>query len=660
MATAAAAGGAGAGLTFSVSHFDDRFAFACERADPDAGGVAPAPFGLLWHHPLSVDPERFGFAAQPLTGADTYVAPRRTRVARVDAGDAESPRRCASNVVRVAEVAAQKRFSLHGVAPPALVGVLDAASALERPVLRTHLGGRPFAHGLQAGDVVQLARQPGPAAVADGEGGAERDAPEAPVAWPRGGAPCSCVVLAPLEGDEVHVLRLDAPRLAGLADAGACVQVACRAEPWNLCLGRPRSVPEHVLGFPRGAVQWGLDGSVEDAEGRRLPPFVAPHTHCLDHPDYVLMTLSESSGAALEHSYDGENRHVFCKLSLYPLFREERMLPRDTSLLRGNLSRFTLAFWNPDLRTPYRFHGAEFSLASALRAPSAAAEEARGAGAGGAWGEGEGWGEDRAATREQGGEGGGRGRARDLSRFWPPGASLPPRLRRRRRPLLPPCAETTRRRRPSLRVAEFGCHTAGPLVGRILAGFGARVVSVVRPARARGAAEERARMGPAFAELRHAAAEVVELDLPRERERALALVRASDVVVENFGPGVMERLGLGADACLIAAAAADARAASARAAGPSSTSRCRRPCPATPRRPPRSRPPRARPPSSRARASSPTWGSTAPSSASRRATPTCPSPPSTAPSSARPPRSPRPTAAAAARSSRRSPPPSPR
>ena len=183
MATAAAAGGAGAGLTFSVSHFDDRFAFACERADPDAGGVAPAPFGLLWHHPLSVDPERFGFAAQPLTGADTYVAPRRTRVARVDAGDAESPRRCASNVVRVAEVAAQKRFSLHGVAPPALVGVLDAASALERPVLRTHLGGRPFAHGLQAGDVVQLARQPGPAAVADGEGGAERDAPEAPVAW---------------------------------------------------------------------------------------------------------------------------------------------------------------------------------------------------------------------------------------------------------------------------------------------------------------------------------------------------------------------------------------------------------------------------------------------------------------------------------------------
>ena len=361
---AAAAGG---GLSFAVSHFEDRFSFACERALPGGAGVVPAPFGLLWHHPLSVDPARFGFAAQPLAGADTYVAPQRTRVARVDGGGAHP--RAAANVVRVAEVGAQKRFSLHGVAPPALVGVLDAASALGRPVLRTHLSGRPFAHGLQPGDVVGIGAPAAAAAggaagatVADGADGAEREAPAAPVDWPRGGAPCSCVVLAPLPGDDVHVLRLDAPRLGGLADAGACVQVACRAEPWNLCFGRPRSVPAHLLGFARGAVQWGVDGSVQDAEGRRMPPFVAPHTHCLDHPDYVLMTLSESSGAALEHSYDGENRHVFCKLSLYPLFREERMLPRDTSLLRGNLSRFTLAFWNPDLRTPYRFHGAEFSF----------------------------------------------------------------------------------------------------------------------------------------------------------------------------------------------------------------------------------------------------------------------------------------------------------
>ena len=88
--------------------------------------------------------------------------------------------------------------------------------------------------------------------------------------------------------------------------------------------------------------------------------------HCLDHPDYVLLTFSESSGAGLTHSYDGEHKDVWCKLSLFPLFREERMLPRDTTLLSNQLSRFTIAFWNPDMRTPYRFHGAQFSFSLAF------------------------------------------------------------------------------------------------------------------------------------------------------------------------------------------------------------------------------------------------------------------------------------------------------
>ena len=35
---------------------------------------------------------------------------------------------------------------------------------------------------------------------------------------------------------------------------------------------------------------------------------------------------------------------------------------RDPTLLRGNLNTFTISFWNPDMRTPYCFHGAEFSF----------------------------------------------------------------------------------------------------------------------------------------------------------------------------------------------------------------------------------------------------------------------------------------------------------
>ena len=159
------------------------------------------------------------------------------------------------------------------------------------------------------------------------------------------------------------MVTLVVPRVAALADVGVAVQLTCAVEPWNLCFdAHPASLPAHLLGFPRGATLWGVDGSVRDAEGRARPPYLAPRTHCLDLPDYVLLTFSESSGATLEHSYDDENRQIFCKLTLYQLFREERMLPRDTTLLRNNLTTFTVAFWNPDLRTPYQFHGADFSF----------------------------------------------------------------------------------------------------------------------------------------------------------------------------------------------------------------------------------------------------------------------------------------------------------
>ena len=109
---------------------------------------------------------------------------------------------------------------------------------------------------------------------------------------------------------------------------------------------RARSTPRCWASAP-GALLWGHDGSVEVGDGgARAPPFEAPFTHALDHPDYVLITLSEAAGGHLAHAHHGERRHVFCKLSLYPLFREERMLPRDSTLLHSNFGRFEIAFWN--------------------------------------------------------------------------------------------------------------------------------------------------------------------------------------------------------------------------------------------------------------------------------------------------------------------------
>ena len=330
------------GVSFSV-HYDDegRVSMACERLWSD--GQHGAVFGVMFHHPESIDARRLGFRQQPLVGAHTYVSPC------CDAPDAARLR----SVVRVADIVGQTRFRVHTAPLPTLTGVFEVDGT---PRVRTYVEGMPFAHGLQTGDVVRLASHRETTLL-------EGDFATRPTAVPLP-AECTCVVGA--ECDDPTVLTLELPRIDGLCTAGTCVALVSAPRPWNMHFNKPHTIPPHVIGFPGRAVQWGIDGSVADDEGRLLPPFEAPYSHCLDHPDYVLMTLDESAGARLGHSYGGESKHVFCKLSLYPLFREERLLPRDTALRGDKLVQFTLSFWNPDMRTPYHFHGAHFSFSLAF------------------------------------------------------------------------------------------------------------------------------------------------------------------------------------------------------------------------------------------------------------------------------------------------------
>ena len=92
---------------------------------------------------------------------------------------------------------------------------------------------------------------------------------------------------------------------------------------------------------------------------------------------------------------------------------------------------------------------------------------------------------------------------------------------------------------------------AGPYCTLVLAGLGARVIKVERP---EGGDDARA-IGPFvggkslyFAALNHAK-ESIALDLGRDGDREIfeELVSAGDVLVENFRPGTMERLGYGWD-----------------------------------------------------------------------------------------------------------------
>lgn len=105
-----------------------------------------------------------------------------------------------------------------------------------------------------------------------------------------------------------------------------------------------------------------------------------------------------------------------------------------------------------------------------------------------------------------------------------------------------------------LRVINFGWVWAGPVAGQTLGFLGAEVLKVESRARI-----DMTRSLPPFAEgvpgperslSNHACwagngSVSLNLKHPEAKRLALELIERSDVVIENFGPGVMEQLGLG-------------------------------------------------------------------------------------------------------------------
>ncbi len=102
-----------------------------------------------------------------------------------------------------------------------------------------------------------------------------------------------------------------------------------------------------------------------------------------------------------------------------------------------------------------------------------------------------------------------------------------------------------------IRVADFSHVMAGPYATHLLRLFGAEIIKVEAPGggdaiRYYGADRRYDGMAPAFIGV-NAGKKSIVLDLKQDRDRdsAYELIRRSDVLVENFRPGVMARLGLG-------------------------------------------------------------------------------------------------------------------
>ncbi len=103
-----------------------------------------------------------------------------------------------------------------------------------------------------------------------------------------------------------------------------------------------------------------------------------------------------------------------------------------------------------------------------------------------------------------------------------------------------------------IRVLEVGTLISGPFAGRLLGDMGAEVIKIEPP----GAPDPLRTWGQAELDghhffwtvhARNKKAVTLDLRVPRGRDLFLELVEKSDIVVENFRPGTLEKWGLGYD-----------------------------------------------------------------------------------------------------------------
>jgi formyl-CoA transferase len=100
-----------------------------------------------------------------------------------------------------------------------------------------------------------------------------------------------------------------------------------------------------------------------------------------------------------------------------------------------------------------------------------------------------------------------------------------------------------------IRVVEFGTLIAGPFCTRILAEFGAEVIKIEAPGEGDPLRKWRKMHGDTslwwYVQARNKKSVTANLKHPDGIEMVRRLVKSADIVVENFRPGVLEKLGLG-------------------------------------------------------------------------------------------------------------------
>ena len=102
-----------------------------------------------------------------------------------------------------------------------------------------------------------------------------------------------------------------------------------------------------------------------------------------------------------------------------------------------------------------------------------------------------------------------------------------------------------------IRVVEFGSLIAGPFATRIMAEFGAEVIKLEPPQGDPLRGWRKLHDGTSlwwYVQARNKKSVAADLKDEATRDEVLELLKSADIVVENFRPGVMEKLGFGYEA----------------------------------------------------------------------------------------------------------------
>tara|TARA_B100000787_G_scaffold38221_2_gene27044 strand:- start:3681 stop:5900 length:2220 start_codon:yes stop_codon:yes gene_type:complete len=348
-------------IVFVFDPCDERFIVSCHRGDESMR------IDLLFSHPFSIDPERFGFKKTDYAGHSSYKSDKihipRLEWPRRDWCNTTDPCVFPSNTYSISEHGPCKRISVDANAKPNVYGIIkDYWQDSHILVISVCSSAGAFSHGAQSGDVLRVYKLTNP--IKQQSGNTETSIAPAHLACRRAiMAICISNLSTPGDSQSSDTLKLYIPDHEWKSKIETCIGVDMQTKPFNLNFAKmDQSITGKRLGFQNKIYEWGVDGSLL-AGGVSIAPYTAPYVHAIDHPDYVLMYIEEGKqGTTIQHRSGNNVTMPFAKIVLYPLFREERMIPKETTLTSGeSLTTLTIYFRNPD-DSPYNFHGAEFSF----------------------------------------------------------------------------------------------------------------------------------------------------------------------------------------------------------------------------------------------------------------------------------------------------------